>query len=82
MHVYTDGDEWYVAESFGHADVMRREQYFDSDGEWLGKLRQLDDAALLTITQDPYDVPDTKITKTCAEWAADRGPGLLCSANH
>jgi hypothetical protein len=72
MHVFTDGEGMVVAASEADARAVMRESGLRAlcpDGE----IQQLSDDYRLTIS----DWDRGRITKRCAEWAAERGRGLL-----
>jgi hypothetical protein len=80
LHCFTDDVDTYVATSTGDAMALQREQHGMREGDqdpeaW----EQIEDSEPLTIIPDPYDAIEVKVTKTCAEWIAERGRGFLCS---
>lgn len=75
LQVWTNGDEWVVAES--EADATRVVvDLTGCDPSECAPWKALDNASVLTVRDDDGG----KDAKTCAEWAAE-GRGHLASAN-
>lgn len=97
LHVYHEGEaDWYVAESVEEARRLYIEHNGYSDPgdiesiqETLDAFKQLRDDRKLTIWCDANGAPcesredgSSRVTKTCAEWAANASKGLLCSTEY
>lgn len=84
LHVYVNGIvDSVVAESPEHALQLLTAHLVDmgSDGpdELASAFTQEPDDKLKTITRDDENHVERPVTKTCAEWAVENGPGFLCS---
>lgn len=78
MHVYSDGTDWYVAESALDACHQQEELAGNDDASPEDEWEQLaDDTTDFTI----HDFDGTGVAKTQSirEWIAENGRGLLCS---
>lgn len=82
MKVFTNGTDTFVANDL--ADVAN--VYFEHTGVTLEQemltlddFRELPGDEMKTICNLNDGGVDDKATKTCAEWAAENGRGLLCS---
>lgn len=90
LHVFYDGEaEWYVATSAEDAAAQQRELtgLAAEDQDWT--FDALPDGHALTIWCDtsmnptePFSEVAIQITKTCAQWAASNGRGILCSTEY
>lgn len=79
LHVFTNDAEWYVAESLEDALAAQREQTgFTAEDQEPSEWGQLDDDGLLSIRVDE-ECAEPAVSKTCREWAAEKGRGFLCS---
>jgi len=78
LHVYRNHvTDWFVARSPEDAVKMAREYYAEclteAQKDWLDFEQEPDDKAITCHTDDG------EVTRTCAEWAAENGPGFLFS---
>lgn len=82
LHAYKGEVDWVVAESPEEAAILAQELYgpssdpegHDTPGHWT---QVADDKPLAIL--DTEDPKGPKTTKTCAEWIASNGRGLLCT---
>lgn len=87
LHVFTDDADKVVAASLEDAMAVLREYGLtDPDPEGY---EQMDDADTVEIWCDANGVPtepdsdgSALLSKTCAEWAAARGRGFLCTSEY
>ena len=88
LHVYKSECDWVVAESLEdayavnieHCGITREDMAANDDG-----FGQLADDSKLTIAENENDDggrTGEKVSKTCAEWAAEFGRGHLCSTEY
>lgn len=83
LRIWTDGEDWYIAESADQAVSVRREMCGD-DADEIGPLELASDP--LRMYGD-VDDPQSKQTRPQAEWIADwiKGggevPSLFASSN-
>lgn len=79
LHVFTNDVEWYVASTLDDALAAQRENTgFDAQDQDREEWGQLDDESPLSVFMDE-DCSEPAVSKTCREWAAERGRGFLCS---
>ena len=82
--VWTDEEDWIVANSVEQVRAFIVEQYGESHWEMVGdQYHMLPREAEVTICDDIETGPEPRTTKTAALWAADPGPvpRLICSTN-
>lgn len=77
LQVWTDGEDWVVAESAEDAMMVMVEHAGSCDSD-LSEWKALPDGETLRVTVE--DDPAERYAKTCAEWAAE-GRGHLASVN-
>ncbi len=76
LHVYTDDEEFVIAESPEDADAVVRDLKYDGPAmEW----QQMPDDRPFTADLDNGEGP---VKRTCAEWCAARGRGYFCALNY
>lgn len=83
LHVFTDdGTEWYIAATLDDALAAQREHTGigpdDQDREYWTEVP--DESELGIYLDEEREAEAT--TKTCAEWAAEKGRGFLCSTEY
>src|SRR3954468_13083839 len=82
LHVWHDGQDWAIAESADEAARMVGEMTGDDDitGEDFEALAP--DVKISVLCEDgrPSD-QGVGVEKTCAEWIAQEGEGILCSTD-
>lgn len=74
LHVYDFGTEWFVAASVEDAWLEWEEYYEDKRGDDDPDPKELPDDHPLTIGDEDGE---DEVTKPCAAWAQERGPGWL-----
>lgn len=79
LHVFANDCEWYVAADLDDALAAQREfTGFTEDDQERDEWDQLDDESSLNVHME-IDGEDELVTKTCREWAAEKGRGFLCT---
>lgn len=81
LHVFTDDEEYAVAESEEDARRVFEETWgFKPDWEkdYIGGLSQCPDDKPFTIRE--AGPAGENVTKTFGEWAAEKGRGYLCAS--
>lgn len=84
LHVFHDGQDWYIANDAADAHALRVAMYDGEPPEDAGVLEQLPDAEVVGVLCNDFGRPDdhgTGIKKTAAEWVAQEGRCVLCSSD-
>jgi len=82
LHVFHDGEDWYVAQSLADAEELRDAHYGEARPT---EMRQLPDDKMIGILCDEQGQPsdggkgDEGVDLTAAQWATRQGRGYLCS---
>lgn len=79
LHVFDDGEDWYVAHDASDAAELRRVHYGE---ERPGELEKLSANKLIGILCDENGEPSDSgkgVDLAATEWAAKQGRGYLCS---
>lgn len=82
LHVFHDGQDWYIAMDAADAHVLRVGLYSDELPEDAGPLEQLPDDEIVGVLCNENGRPDdhgTGVNKAAGEWAKQEGRGVLCS---
>ena len=85
LHVYTNGYEWWIAESVDAAKDLCLENIGDPSPETLEALEDIEgdgweelaDDAVIGMFRDEEREDYAK--QTCAAWIAEQGRGFLCT---
>ena len=80
LSVWTDGEDWIIAESAEDATAIWTEHYGES-AEELSWKRWEDDRTLSVFDFDTDDEV-RKVTYSCSKLIAQNGRGWLCSVNY
>ncbi len=80
LSVWTDGEDWVVAESAEDATAIWTEHYGEPAEELHWK--RWDDVRTLSVFDFDEDGNVHKVMRPCAEWIAQNGRGWLCSVNY
>lgn len=80
LRVWTDGEDWIIAETAERAHELRAESYGEGPDDMgsVSDWRALPDDKPISVHDD---CDDTTTVRTAAEWVAAEGEGVLCSAN-
>ena len=74
LHVFTDDEEFVIADSPEDADAVMRDLKYDGPAmPWT----QMPDERPFT-----FDDGQAIVKKTCGEWCAERGRGYFCAENY
>ncbi len=87
LHVFSDDVDWYIARSVQDAMALQRNHggMREVDQEPETWLQAPDDGPLSIHMDDTGNASDGNaplVTKTCAEWIAEKGRGFLCSTEY
>ena len=80
LSVWSDGEDWVVAESAEDATAIWTEHYGEPAEELYWK--RWDDGRTLSVFDFDEDDNVHKVMRPCAEWIAQNGRGWLCSVNY
>jgi hypothetical protein len=85
LHVFHDGEDWYIAASVEDCAAVYEEHVGEPPDADFQEFKQLPDDSKIRIVCDENGTPDDEgeaIERTCAEWAASQGRSFLCSRNY
>jgi len=80
LAVWTDGEDWVVAESAEDATAIWKEHYGEPAEELSWK--RWDDNRTLSVFDFDTDAEVRKVSRPCSGWIAQNGRGWLCSVNY
>lgn len=82
LHVFHDGQDWFIAADAMDAAAVRAELYPHEAPEDFDALAQIPEDEVIGVLCNEQGKPDDHgvgVNKTAAEWAAQEGRGVLCS---
>jgi hypothetical protein len=80
MNVYTNGCDWVIASSAEEALDLWCQATGEKRSDWsAGDFEMLPDDRLLAIF---FDDGENQVIKTCGEWAAEHGRGVIASTEY